>query len=127
MKLCFNKLSKLPFTACFLPLSSRVGAGKDPIFLQKKHAAKDTRRALEKIILGFVIDGAARTVKLPDSSKADDLAMTTSHLLAGYLEALMSFQSVIGQCCNNPPLSPVRFLLLTPFIGYSLVTLLSWS
>ncbi len=83
MALCFCKLSKLPSTACLLQLSSRVlGAGNHPILQNKLEATKDAWWTLEKIILGFVIDGAARTVKL-HSGKADDLAMTTSRLLAG--------------------------------------------
>lgn len=94
------------------PESSGHMGGKDPIS-QKKLEANDARWAPEKIILGFVIDGAARTVRLPDS-KAADLAMTTRRLLAKKRVALKTFQSVVGRLRHAATILPAARSLFTP-------------
>ncbi|KAI2489626.1 hypothetical protein MHU86_24957 [Fragilaria crotonensis] len=77
--------------------SGHIG-GKDPIS-QKKLEAHDARWAPEKVILGFTVDGAARTVRLP-ATKADAIALATRRLLAKKRVALKTFQSVVGQLRN---------------------------
>ena len=94
------------------PATSGHEGGKDPIS-QKKLEANDARWAPEKTILGFVIDGATRTVRLPDS-KAADLAMTTRRLLAKKRVPLKTFQSVVGRLRNAATILPAARSLFTP-------------
>jgi hypothetical protein len=86
--------------------------GKDPIS-QKKLEANDARWAPEKLILGFVFDGAARTVRLP-AAKAADLAAVTRRLLAKKRVPLKLFQSVVGRLRNAATILPAARSLFTP-------------
>ncbi|KAI2500877.1 hypothetical protein MHU86_13597 [Fragilaria crotonensis] len=91
--------------------SGHIG-GKDPIS-QKKLEAHDARWAPEKVILGFTVDGAARTVRLP-ATKADAIALATRRLLAKKRVALKTFQSVVGQLRNAARILPAARSLFTP-------------
>ena len=94
------------------PILSGHVDGKDPIS-QKKLEANDARWAPEKVILGFVIDGAARTVRLPEV-KAADLAMATRRLLAKKRVSLKVFQSIVGRLRNAATILPAARSLFTP-------------
>ena len=94
------------------PILSGHVDGKDPIS-QKKLEANDARWAPEKVILGFVIDGAARTVRLLEV-KAADLAMATRRLLAKKRVALKVFQSIVGRLRNAATILPAARSLFTP-------------
>ena len=61
-----------------------------------------------------MIDGTTRTVRLPDTSKAAALAMTTCRLLAKKCVPLMTFQSVVGRLCNAAKILPAVRSLFTP-------------
>ena len=75
--------------------------------------ANDARWAPEKVILGFVIDGAARTVRLP-ATKAEATALATRRLLAKKRVAIKTFQSVVGQLRNAARILPAARSLFTP-------------
>jgi hypothetical protein len=91
--------------------SGHVG-GKDPISLKKLEAG-DAQWAPTKELLGFVFNGAARTVHLTQR-KATGIAEATARLLKKNRAALHQFQSVVGKMRHVTTILPAARGLFTP-------------
>jgi hypothetical protein len=92
--------------------SGHVG-GKDPIS-EKKLAKGDAMFALVKEILGFMLDGASRTVWLPEN-KRDAIITELKRLMKMKHCPLKRFQSITGKLLNATKIAPSTKSLLTPF------------
>ena len=94
-----------------LERSGHVG-GKDPISLKKLEAG-DAQWAQTKELLGFVCDGATRTVRLTQR-KATAIAEATAQLLKKNRAATQKFQSVVGKMRHRTAILPAAKGLFTP-------------
>lgn len=86
--------------------------GKDPISLKKLEAG-DAQWAPTKELLGFVFDGAARTVHLTQR-KATGIVEHTTRLLKKNRVATHKFQSVVGKMRHVTTILPAARGLFTP-------------
>ena len=92
-------------------VSGHVG-GKDPIS-QKKLEKGDARFDIEKEILGFLINGADRTVRLSEP-KAKSIADDITKLLKKSRVPLKRFRSVLGRLQHAARIIPAAKGMFTP-------------
>ena len=94
------------------PVRSGHTGGKDPIS-EKKLVAGDAQWAHQKELLGFICDGATRTVHLTQQ-KATGFAEATARLLKKDRAALQKFQSVVGKMRHVTTILPAARGMFTP-------------
>jgi hypothetical protein len=96
------------------PTPERSGhlGGKDPIS-QKKLDKGDARFDIEKEILGFMLNGAARTVRLSES-KATSIADEITKLLRKGTASLKRFRSLLGRLQHAARILPAAKGMFSP-------------
>jgi hypothetical protein len=94
------------------PAESGHLGGKDPIS-QKKLEKGDARFEIEKEILGFLINGAERTVRLSDT-KAKSIADDITKLLKKSHVSLKRFRSMLGRLQHAARILPAAKGLFSP-------------
>jgi hypothetical protein len=92
-------------------VSGHVG-GKDPIS-RKKLEKGDARFDIEKEILGFLVNGADRTVRLPEA-KAQSIATEIVAILRKTHVTLKRFRSLLGRLQHAARIMPAAKGLFTP-------------
>jgi hypothetical protein len=86
--------------------------GKDPIS-EKKLEKGDARFLIDKEILGFLLDGRARTVQLP-RKKADHIIQEITRILKKTSVPIKRYLSVIGKIRHAAQIIPVAKGLMSP-------------
>jgi hypothetical protein len=112
---CFGEYPErlsTPSTQSSPPERSGHIGGKDPIS-QKKLEKGDARFDIEKEILGFVINGAARTVRLSEA-KAEAIADEIGKVLRKSHVPLKRFRSLLGKLQHAARILPSAKGLFSP-------------
>jgi hypothetical protein len=97
------------FTA---PGEATMEGAKDPISEKKLHKG-DGRWDTKKEILGYMLDGIARTIQLP-KDRADDLLKEVRAILKKKCVALKRFRSIVGRLQHAARILPVAKAFFTP-------------
>jgi hypothetical protein len=92
-------------------LSGHTG-GKDPVS-EKKLAKGDARFTVEKVVLGFLLNGRDRTIRLPQE-KADKIQLELKKVLRKTKCQLRRFQSIVGKLRHAALILPAAKGLFTP-------------
>jgi len=85
---------------------------KDPIS-EKKLKKGDGRWDTKKEILGYILDGIARTVQLPQE-RADDLIKEVQAILKKKRVQLQRFRSIVGRLQHAARILPAAKAFFTP-------------
>jgi hypothetical protein len=94
------------------PSSTTMEGTKDPISEKKLHKG-DGRWDTTKEILGYILDGIARTIQLPQD-RADDLLKEVHALLKKKCVPLKRFRSLVGRLQHAARILPVAKAFFTP-------------
>jgi hypothetical protein len=97
------------FTA---PGATTMEGAKDPISEKKLHKG-DGRWDTTKEILGYMLDGIARTIQLPQD-RADDLLKEVRAILKKKRVPLKRFRSIVGRLQHAARILPVAKAFFTP-------------
>ena len=95
-----------------VPEVSGHTGGKDSISLEKLEKV-DARWSPTKELLGFLVDGARRTVQLPQV-KADGITKELKRILRKRTVAIKIFQKIVGKLRHAAVILPASKSLFTP-------------
>jgi hypothetical protein len=94
------------------PSSTTMEGAKDPISEKKLHKG-DGRFDTTKEILGYMLDGIARTIQLPQD-RADNLLKEVRAILKKTRVPLTRFRSIVGRLQHAARILPVAKAFFTP-------------
>ena len=94
------------------PAATGTPEAKDPIS-QKKLDKGDGRFATEKEILGYLLDGTSRTIRLP-TDRADALLKEVKAILRKSRVQLKRFRSILGRLQHAARILPAARAFFTP-------------